>query len=125
MSVSICILIFCIAQRPRYTNVTADPEPAVITEVADAADLGRTTTANTDTDDEAQNGEETDTTRTGKTSTRVNIRDAASADAKVLDTVEAGTVFEILDVQSDGWIKILYNGVEAYISADYVILIDG
>jgi uncharacterized protein YgiM (DUF1202 family) len=42
----------------------------------------------------------------------------------VLATVEAGTTFDIIEVQSDGWTKILYDGQEAYISSDYVILIN-
>ena len=39
----------------------------------------------------------------GKTSTRVNIRNAASEDAKVLNTVDEGTTFDIVEVQDNGW----------------------
>ena len=69
---------------------------------------------------------ETETSTTtmmhGKTSTRVNIRDAASQDARVLNTVDEGTTFDILEILNNGWTKILYEGVEAYISSDYVII---
>jgi SH3 domain protein len=58
----------------------------------------------------------------GKTSTRVNIRDAASQDARVLNTVDQGTTFDILEILNNGWTKILYEGSEAYISSDYVII---
>ena len=58
----------------------------------------------------------------GKTSTRVNIRDAASENAKVLSTVDEGTTFEIIEIQDNGWTKILYEGSEAYISSSFVII---
>ncbi len=58
----------------------------------------------------------------GRTSTRVNIRDAASENAKVLNTVDEGTTFEIIEIQDNGWTKILYEGTEAYISSNFVIV---
>ena len=123
LSVSICFLIFCIVTRPRYVIVT-EPDTAVITEAetlpaeastqADAADADAQPT----TDNTASNE------LYGKTSTRVNIRDAASSDAKVLDTVDEGTTFDILEIQDNGWTKIVYEGSEAYISSDFVILVE-
>jgi uncharacterized protein YgiM (DUF1202 family) len=126
LSVSVCLLLFAIVKRPRYSStVSATPEPAVITEASEDDILSSESENGTDelvalSDDSTA----TDSTQRGKTSTKVNIRDNASTDAKVLATVEGGTTFDIIEVQSDGWTKILYNGTTAYISSDYVILIN-
>lgn len=121
LSVSICFLIFCIVTRPRYVtvnesagtevvNIMEEPQLAVLPDSAnDTAPAGEADTPSPDT-------------MHGKTSTRVNIRDAASADAKVLDTVEEGTTFDIIEIQDNGWTKILYDGSEAYISSNFVII---
>ena len=85
MSISICFLIFCIVTRPRYVIVN-EPETAVITEVVNIMETQPAETASLVS--EAEPPKEHTDTKHGKTSTRVNIRDAASADAKVLDTVE-------------------------------------
>ncbi len=52
----------------------------------------------------------------------MNIRDAASENAKVLGTVDEGTTFDIIEIQDNGWTKILYEGSEAYISSNFVII---
>ena len=108
MSVSICFLIICIVTRPRYVTVN-DTESASGAEVVNIMEEPQLAAPSTDT-------------KHGKTSTRVNIRDAASADAKVLDTVEEGTTFDIIEIQDNGWTKILYDGSEAYISSNFVII---
>mgnify|MGYP000396011713 FL=1 len=59
----------------------------------------------------------------GKTSTKVNIRDAASDQAKVLTTVEEGYEFDIIEIQDNGWTKLKYEDQDAYISSSYVIVI--
>lgn len=120
MSVSICFLIFCIVTRPRYTIVN-EPETAIITEADNLFDNiqpSDMTATVTDTVVDADN------TMHGKTSTRVNIRDAASEDARVVDTVEEGTTFDILEIQNNGWTKILYQDTEAYISSKFVIILN-
>jgi hypothetical protein len=125
LSISICFLIFAIASRPRYSTASETPEPAIITEANDeipaSADINQSVVLNDDiavgTDDQSQSLQ-------GKTSARVNIRDNPSADAKVLDTVDGGTLLDIIEVQSDGWTKINYNNSIAYISSDYVILLN-
>jgi len=119
MSISICFLIFCIVTRPRYVIVN-EPETAVITEVVNIMETQPAETASLVS--EAEPPKEHTDTKHGKTSTRVNIRDAASADAKVLDTVEEGTTFDIIEIQDNGWTKILYDGSEAYISSNFVII---
>ncbi len=126
MSVSICFLIFCIATRPRYVIVSEpQTETAVITEMSGIAEDLQSETASAPVDmvDSAIDDTIPSDDMQGKTSTRVNIRNAASADAKVLDTVEGGTTFKILEIQDNGWTKIQYEETEAYISSDYVIRI--
>ena len=123
MSISICFLIFCIVTRPRYVIVN-EPETAKIMEVDNLSEdtaLPETISAMNDTLP-AETETSTTTMMHGKTSTRVNIRDAASQDARVLNTVDEETTFDILEILNNGWTKILYEGVEAYISSDYVII---
>ena len=126
MSVSICFLIFCIATRPRYVIVSEpQTETAVITEMSGIAEdlQSETASAPVDVVDSAIDDTIPSDDMQGKTSTRVNIRNAASADAQVLDTVEGGPTFKILEIQDNGWTKIQYEETEAYISSDYVIRI--
>ena len=129
LSISICILIICIINRPHYIN-TEELETAVITEVPISESLidNDSETADKTADkteaSEAIATEESVQKKYGKTSTEVNIRDADNPQAKVLATVDAGTKFEIIEIQNNGWIKIIYDGAEAYISSSYVILIN-
>lgn len=129
LCVSICFLIFCIAKRPRYIE-TDQPESAIITEGSDVLNTAGTAEADNeilelpDTDVSTAEGDASSANMQGKTSTRVNIRDAATEDAKVLDTVEEGTTFEIVEVLDNGWTHILYNDSDAYISSAYVIIVN-
>lgn len=125
MSISICFLIFCIATRPRYITVT-EPDSVVITEETAIAD--NMPTIPSTSPDTAQLPSATEpeslTTMRGKTSTRVNIRNAPSTDAKVLETVDEGTTFDIIEIQDNGWTKVQYQDEEGYISSSYVIIIN-
>lgn len=122
LSISICFLIFCIATRPRYVIVN-EPETAMIVEADNLSeDLIQPETISAMNDTIPVETETAVGTMHGKTSTRVNIRDAASQDARVLHTVNEGTTFDILEILNNGWTKIFYEGVEAYISSDYVII---
>ena len=128
LCISICFLIFCIVRRPRYIE-TADPESAIITENPSDFNLAGTIATNNDVlelpdVDNTPTQEETSAApMQGKTSTRVNIRNAPSEDGKVLETVDADTTFDIVEVLDIGWTHILYNGEDAYISSAYVIII--
>lgn len=121
MSVSICFLIFCIMTRPRYVIVD-EPEAVVITEAALLSEDTQQPEIPSANSDELPPANEPTASMHGKTSTRVNIRDAASEDAKVLTTVDEGTTFDIIEIQDNGWTKILYEDTEAYISSSYVII---
>ena len=115
LCISICFLIFCIAKRPRYieTAGTAEPQSAADTDSVKLPEPESTAQTEPST-----------APMQGKTSTRVNIRDRASEDAKVLETVEEGTTFEIIEVLENGWTHILYQDMDAYISSAYVIIIN-
>lgn len=118
LTVAICILIVQILNRPRYT-ANSEVETATITEITQSEaipDIQETQTAEPET--VANN-----TVLHGKTSTKVNIRELPSADSRVLETVEEGVEFDILEILDSGWTKIQYNDQEAYISSSYVILI--
>lgn len=124
MSVSICFLLFCILTRPRYVIVNEPETAATITEVSDLAEEPQQTENPVagSVPETTPVAEQPQGTMHGKTSTRVNIRDAASENAKVLSTVDEGTTFDIIEIQDNGWTKILYDGSEAYISSSFVII---
>ena len=124
MSVSICFLLFCIMTRPRCVIVNEPETAATITEVSDLAEEPQQpeNPVADSVPETAPVDEQPQSTMHGKTSTRVNIRDAASENAKVLSTVDEGTTFEIIEIQDNGWTKILYEGSEAYISSSFVII---
>ena len=123
MSVSICFLLFCIVTRPRYV-IDNDPEPAMITEVSIIPEDVQQPESLTAVPEPLAEDPPPDDTMHGRTSTRVNIRDAATENAKVLATVDEGTTFDILQILDNGWTKILYEDAEAYISSSYVIIIN-
>jgi hypothetical protein len=126
LSISICLLLFAIVTRPRYSTVSATPEPAVITEASEENIISEDTVSS---DSQAtvlsdESGTDSGSLLKGKASAKVNIRNYASTDAKVVGSFEAGDTFDIIEVQSDGWTKIKYDDSEAYVSSDYVILIN-
>lgn len=65
------------------------------------------------------------TTLHGKTSSRVNIRELPSTDSRVLTTVEKDYSFNIIEIMDNGWTKIVFGDSQAYISSDFVILVQG
>lgn len=119
---AICVLIIQILNRPRYTAAT-EPQTTVIAEIphSEAVPAIQETPS---AEAEADIPEDSSPMR-GKTSTKVNIRELPTEDARVLDTVEAGTEYDILDILEDsGWVMIQYQeDMEAYISSSYIILL--
>ena len=117
--IAICILSVQIIRRPHYINIT-EAETTVIEETVTS-----TTSLDTeiDTEDALSTAELPSSTLRGKTSTKVNIRDAASDQAKVLATIEEGYEFDIVEIQDNGWTKLKYEDQDAYISSSYVIVI--
>lgn len=55
----------------------------------------------------------------------VNIRQSASLDGRILDTVRRGELFEILesgilDAEGNSWVQIRYRGESAFVSQAYL-----
>lgn len=115
---AICILIVQILNRPRYSAAN-EMETATIIEIPQSEAIPATP----ETQDTEEPAAQDASTQRGKTSTKVNIRELPTEDARVLETVEAGTEFDILEILDSGWTKIQYGEMEAYISSSYVILI--
>lgn len=116
--IAICILTVQILNRPRYT-VANETETATIIEIPQSEAIPATQETKSS---ETVSTEDTNLQR-GKTSTKVNIRELPTEDARVLETVEAGFEFNIIEILDSGWTKIQYGEMEAYISSSYVILI--
>ena len=55
-----------------------------------------------------------------KTTDLVNVRAEASVNGTKLVTVDAGTLFQLVEQLDNGWTKIIYQNQEAYIKSDYV-----
>ncbi|MCR5108978.1 MAG: SH3 domain-containing protein [Lachnospiraceae bacterium] len=53
------------------------------------------------------------------TSDGVNVRASNSTDSNKIGTASKGSTYKLIE-KLDGWVKIDYNGTEAYVSADYV-----
>lgn len=123
--IAICFLSVQIIRRPHYINISEN-EAAVIEEAVIEEAVAPTTSADiADTVGDSLSAAEPQPTSAlrGKTSAKVNIRDAASDQAKVLTTVEEGYEFDIIEIQDNGWTKLKYEDQDAYISSSYVIVI--
>lgn len=120
----ICFLIVQIIQRPRYINLTGNDGNTALESSDNITDNLITSQINTSDIDSVQQTNSNDSKQQrGKTSTKVNIRELPSEDARVLTTVEGGYEFDILEILDNGWTKISYEDSTAYISSLYVILI--
>lgn len=116
------ILLVLIVRRPRYINIDEVTESMATTESSESLPSNEEASSTPSTEEVVIQENETILKR-GKTSTRVNIRELPSADSRVLETVEEGYEFDIVEITTDGWTKIIYGESTAYISSDYVILI--
>lgn len=56
------------------------------------------------------------------TGSRVNVRDAAGLDGKILGTVKAGSIMNYANEAVEGWYKTVYKNTYAWISAKYTVL---
>lgn len=55
--------------------------------------------------------------------TSVNVRKSDSAESERLGEVSQGQKLEVIEVQVNGWTKVIYEGQEAYIKSEYLSLI--
>ncbi|WP_099203145.1 C40 family peptidase [Miniphocaeibacter massiliensis] len=54
----------------------------------------------------------------GWVKSNLNLRDAANTSSKVLTTIPKGT--KVSGTESDGWVKVKYNGKTGYVSKSYI-----
>ena len=54
------------------------------------------------------------------TSTDVNLRSGAGTDTAILDTLPSGTAVIVISDNGSGWYEVHYNGLNGYMSADYL-----
>ena len=118
--IAICFLSVQIIRRPHYINISEN-EATVIEEAT--APITSADIEDTVGDSLSAAEQQPTSALRGKTSTKVNIRDAASDQAKVLTTVEEGYEFDIIEIQDNGCTKLKYEDQDAYISSSYVIVI--
>lgn len=118
--VGICVLLILIASRPKYINID-EKENTNVEEVS--AIVASQSPTNESPSNDSTVVEDMQKPVFGKTSTKVNLRETDSSDARVLETVEAGYEFEIIEVLENGWTKIKYKDSAAYISSLYVIIL--
>ncbi|MBQ3164495.1 MAG: SH3 domain-containing protein [Lachnospiraceae bacterium] len=117
--IAICILIIQILSRPRYT-ATNEPQTTIITEIPHSEAVP--VLQEPQSDEVEEDLAETSSFSRGKTSTKVNIRELPSEDARVLETAEADSEYNIIEILDSGWVKIQYEeNIEAYISSAYII----
>ncbi len=64
--------------------------------------------------------EDSNVTRTVRTTDVVNIRSSDSEEADKIDKAQIGQEFTLLEEKGNGWSKVQYNNGEAYIKSDYL-----
>lgn len=58
------------------------------------------------------------------TTTTVNVRSSDSEQADKLDKASRGTRLQVLEQRENGWNKVLYEGKEGYIKAEYLQMVE-
>ena len=56
-----------------------------------------------------------------KTSSALNVRSEPSTAGEILTVLEVGTIVDYVEDYDDEWIIINYNGVQAYVSSQYLV----
>ncbi len=127
LCIIICILIVLIISRPHQIitqgSSTASMEEIPATEIIHFGNVITEDTASVEESSAPPSTEEQEAVLYARTTSLVNIRASNSTDAAVVETVSENTILQVLEIQQDGWTKILYEGQEAYISSAYIILI--
>ena len=127
LCVTICVLIMLIVTRPQQV-ITQGSSSTSIEEVpaTEIIHFGNTITEDTSLTEESSvpaSTKEQPTVLYARTTSLLNIRASNSTDAAVIETVSENTVLQVLEIQPDGWTKVLYEGQEAYVSSAYIILV--
>lgn len=125
--IAICILLTKITNRTRYIDTTQTATIQAAPFVQDALTAGDSVLESAIPTDETAKPSNNSTASAanvlrGHTSDRVKIREQASLEARVLEIVDEGYEFTILEILSTGWTRISYEEGEAFISSAYVIV---
>jgi len=64
----------------------------------------------------------TGTVKLSSSSSTLRIRSSASTSASILGHAPHGATVKVLEQASNGWMKIEYNGITGYVSAEYIVL---
>ncbi len=75
-------------------------------------------------EEEANKVDEGPKTETVKSTTSVNVRSSDSETAERLGTISDGTVLTRLEKKANGWSRVQYEGKEAYIKSEFLVVID-
>lgn len=122
---AICILLVKIAGRTRYIDTTESAtiqEAPIIQETVTITESSSTQPAEKETTQTAPSEDTVSNVLRGHTSDKVKVREQPSLEARVLEIVDEGYSFTILEILSTGWTKISYEEGEAYISSAYVVV---
>ncbi len=127
LCVTICILIMLIVTRPQQVitqgSASASIEEVPVTEIIHFANTITEDTPVTEETAAPASTEEPTAVLYARATSLLNIRASNSTDAAVVETVSENTILQVLEIQPDGWTKILYEGQEAYVSSAYIILV--
>ena len=122
---AICVLLVKISGRTRYIDTTESAtiqEAPVIQETITITDSSLAQSAEEKTPKETPSEDTASNVLRGHTSDKVKVREQPSLEARVLEIVDKGYSFTILEILATGWTKISYAEGEAYISSAYVVV---
>lgn len=97
------------------TPVQEDVQP-----VAEAEEVKEDPGLEVEESQEVAKDDQEEVSLTGFTTDELNIRSEASNSAEILGSMASGA--KLTGEQKDGWIKINFNGMPAYVSSDFVSL---
>lgn len=107
--------------EPVLPEEPVDPVPAVTSTEATTTEATTTTpSVTTETPTTSETEATVPATYTLYATATVNIRLAPSSDSAIMGYFEAGDAVEVIEIMSDGWAKIYYNGMVSYCFGEYL-----
>ena len=126
-SMAICVLIVLILTRPQQVSThgafSATLEEIPATEIINFHNSTPSNISSSEAVSTPQVPEEEPSALYAKTTSLLNIREANNTDSSVLTTVSENTILQVLEIQADGWTKVVYGEHTGYVSSAYIILI--
>lgn len=115
LTIAIVVLIIRIQMRTPVID-----EPVNSDNYIEQGDAASQNAAPTDSDAEGANSVENVLIAVTNAASSVNVRSGPGTDYDRVGSAYPNNEYEVLEILSDGWSKILYSGQEAYISNDYI-----